>query len=63
MNRVRNRLQAGGTIERKGGSDSIQHLSRVAMDAMHDIVQTAQQTEAVHPLPKSVTTSSKRLVR
>ena len=53
INRVRNRLQAAGTIETKVGSGSIHHLSGVAIDAilMHDIVQTAQQTEAVHPLP------------
>ena len=43
INRVRNRLQAGGTIERKVGSGSIQHLSGVAIDAMHDVVQTALQ--------------------
>ena len=39
INRVRNRLQAGGTIRRKFGSGSIQHLSGVAIDKMHDIVQ------------------------
>ena len=41
--RVRNRLLAGGTIERKVGSGSLRHLSGVAIDSMHDIVQTVLQ--------------------
>ena len=45
INRVRKRLQAGGTIESKVRSGAIQRLSAVVIDAMHDIVQTALQNE------------------
>ena len=42
INRVRNRLQTGGTIETKVGSGLIQHLSGFAIDAMHDIREVLQ---------------------
>ena len=41
VRRVRNRLLAGGTIDRKVGSGSLQHLSGNAVDAMHEMVENA----------------------
>ena len=39
VRRVRNRLLAGGTIDRKVGSGSLQYLSGNAVDTMHEMVE------------------------
>ena len=44
VSRVRHRLLNGGTIERKIGSGSLQHLSGVALQTMRDLVEGSVAT-------------------
>ena len=44
VSRVRHRLLNGGTIERKIGSGSLQHLSGVALQTMRDLVEGSGAT-------------------
>ena len=57
VSRVRHRLLNGGTIERKIGSGSLQHLSWVALQTMRDLVEGSVASLAIG---RSVSTAKLR---